>query len=77
MVRDWKKLKRSPETLEEKDWIRISIDAAGEGTYKDLHLPKQHVTLDWDIRKSKKGEKEESDRFAGIFVCDRLGRGGD
>jgi wyosine [tRNA(Phe)-imidazoG37] synthetase (radical SAM superfamily) len=33
------------EELKEKDWIRISIDAAGEEVYNDLHLPKHRVTL--------------------------------
>ena len=40
--------------LEEKDWIRISIDAAGEGTFKDLHLPKTRVTLKRILEKAKK-----------------------
>jgi MoaA/NifB/PqqE/SkfB family radical SAM enzyme len=31
--------------LREKDWIRISIDAGGEGVFKDLHRPKTKVTL--------------------------------
>jgi len=48
------------EDLEEKDWIRISIDAAGEEVYHDLHLPKHHINVSRDIRKSKKGEKKES-----------------
>jgi len=40
--------------LEEKDWIRISIDAAGEETFKDLHLPKTQVTLKRILEKAKK-----------------------
>jgi len=40
--------------LEEKDWIRISIDAGGEGTFKDLHLPKTQVTLKRILEKAKK-----------------------
>jgi MoaA/NifB/PqqE/SkfB family radical SAM enzyme len=36
------------------DWIRISIDAAGEGTFKDLHLPKTKVTLRGILEKAKK-----------------------
>jgi MoaA/NifB/PqqE/SkfB family radical SAM enzyme len=31
--------------LKEKDWIRISLDAAREGTFKALHRPKTKVTL--------------------------------
>jgi MoaA/NifB/PqqE/SkfB family radical SAM enzyme len=40
--------------LKEKDWIRISIDAAGEGVFKDLHLPKTPVTLKRILEKAKK-----------------------
>jgi len=39
--------------LRGKDWIRISIDAAGEGTFKDLHLPKTKVTLHGILEKAK------------------------
>jgi molybdenum cofactor biosynthesis enzyme MoaA len=31
--------------LKEKDWIRISLDAAREETFKALHRPKSKVTL--------------------------------
>jgi MoaA/NifB/PqqE/SkfB family radical SAM enzyme len=40
--------------LKEKDWIRISIDAAGEGVFKALHLPKTQVTLGRILEKAKK-----------------------
>ena len=40
--------------LKEKDWIRISIDAGEEGTFKDLHLPKTQVTLRGILEKAKK-----------------------
>ena len=40
--------------LREKDWIRISIDAAREGTFKDLHLPKTQVTLHRILENAKK-----------------------
>jgi wyosine [tRNA(Phe)-imidazoG37] synthetase (radical SAM superfamily) len=40
--------------LKEKDWIRISIDAAGEGVFKDLHLPKTQVTLGQILEKAKR-----------------------
>ena len=46
------------EDLEEKDWIRISIDAAGEEVYHDLHLPKQHVTLTGILEKAKKVKRK-------------------
>jgi hypothetical protein len=42
------------EDLEERDWIRISIDAAGEEVYHDLHLPKHRVTLNGILEKAKK-----------------------
>lgn len=40
--------------LEEKDWIRISIDAGGEGIFKALHLPKTQVTLRGILEKAEK-----------------------
>jgi MoaA/NifB/PqqE/SkfB family radical SAM enzyme len=40
--------------LKGKDWIRISIDAAGEEIFKDLHLPKTKVTLHQILEKAKK-----------------------
>jgi len=46
------------EDLEEKDWIRISIDAAGEEAYHDLHLPKHHVTLAGILEKAKKVKRK-------------------
>jgi MoaA/NifB/PqqE/SkfB family radical SAM enzyme len=44
--------------FEEKDWIRISIDAGEEGTFKDLHLPKTQVTLKQILEKAKKVKKK-------------------
>ena len=44
--------------LKGKDWIRISIDAAGEGTFKDLHLPRTKVTLHRILEKAKKVKKK-------------------
>ncbi len=44
--------------LEEKDWIRISIDAGGERTFKDLHLPKTQVTLKRILEKARKVKKK-------------------
>jgi MoaA/NifB/PqqE/SkfB family radical SAM enzyme len=46
------------EALKEKDWIRISIDAGGEGTFKDLHLPRTQVTLKRILEKAKKVKKK-------------------
>jgi wyosine [tRNA(Phe)-imidazoG37] synthetase (radical SAM superfamily) len=46
------------EELKEKDWIRISIDAAGEGVFKELHLPKTPVTLSLILEKAKKVKKK-------------------
>jgi len=44
--------------LKQKDWIRISIDAAGEGVFKALHLPKTQVTLGRILEKAKKLKKK-------------------
>jgi len=44
--------------LKEKDWVRISIDAAGEGVFKALHLPKTQVTLRRILEKAKKVKKK-------------------
>jgi MoaA/NifB/PqqE/SkfB family radical SAM enzyme len=40
--------------LNEKDWIRISIDAGGEEVFKDLHLPRTPVTLSRILEEAKK-----------------------
>jgi len=39
------KVAKVTELLGEKDWIRISIDAAKEDTFRKLHWPKNNVTL--------------------------------
>jgi MoaA/NifB/PqqE/SkfB family radical SAM enzyme len=44
--------------LKEKDWIRISIDAAGEAVFRALHLPKTQVTLGGILEKAKKVKKK-------------------
>jgi MoaA/NifB/PqqE/SkfB family radical SAM enzyme len=44
--------------LKEKDWIRISIDAAGEGVFQALHLPKTQVTLGRILEKAKRMKKK-------------------
>jgi wyosine [tRNA(Phe)-imidazoG37] synthetase (radical SAM superfamily) len=40
--------------LEEKDWIRISIDAAREETFKELHHPRTKLTLREILENAKK-----------------------
>ena len=52
------KIEAVVEELREKDWIRISIDAAGEGVFKDLHLPKTQMTLSRILEKAKKVKKK-------------------
>jgi len=44
--------------LKEKDWVRISIDAAGEEVYRDLHLPKTPVTLNGILEKAREVKKK-------------------
>ena len=52
------KIEAVVEELKEKDWIRISIDAAGEKVFKNLHLPKTQVTLGRILEKAKKVKKK-------------------
>jgi len=51
------KIEAIAEELKEKDWIRISIDAAGEEIFQDLHQPKTRVTLDEILEKARKIKK--------------------
>ncbi len=51
------KIEAIVEALQEKDWIRISIDAAGEEVFRDLHLPKTQVTLNGILEKARKVKK--------------------
>jgi len=44
--------------LKEKDWVRISIDAAGEEVFKALHVPRTRVTLRGILEKAKKVKKK-------------------
>ncbi len=46
------------EELEEKDWVRISIDAAGEEGFQALHVPKARVTLRRILEKANKVKKK-------------------
>lgn len=41
-------------TLREKDWVRISIDAGDEETFKKLHRPRTKVTLTRILEKAKR-----------------------
>jgi len=45
------------EVLEEKDWVRISLDAAGERVFRELHLPRTQVTLNRILEKAKEVKK--------------------
>ena len=44
--------------FEEKDWIRISIDAAREETFRDLHRPRTGVKLRQILENAKKVKQE-------------------
>ncbi len=46
--------------LKEKDWVRISIDAAGEKVFKELHLPKSQVTLSRILERAREVKKRNS-----------------
>ncbi|OGP95038.1 MAG: hypothetical protein A2157_04745 [Deltaproteobacteria bacterium RBG_16_47_11] len=52
------KIEAIVDELKEKDWIRISIDAAGEEVFEDLHLPRTQVTLKGILEKAKKVKKK-------------------
>lgn len=43
--------------LREKDWIRISIDAAKKETFKNLHRPKKELSLHRILKEAKKVKK--------------------
>ncbi len=51
------KVETIAEALEEKDWVRISLDAAGEGVFKELHRPRAQVTLSRILEKAKEVKK--------------------
>jgi wyosine [tRNA(Phe)-imidazoG37] synthetase (radical SAM superfamily) len=48
------KIEAIADRLGEKDWVRISIDAANEGTFKELHHPRTRLTLHQILAKAKK-----------------------
>jgi MoaA/NifB/PqqE/SkfB family radical SAM enzyme len=52
------KIEAVAKELKEKDWVRISIDAAGEEVFKDLHSPKTPVTLNQILEKAKRMKKK-------------------
>jgi wyosine [tRNA(Phe)-imidazoG37] synthetase (radical SAM superfamily) len=61
IVTNGSRLERVEEVIGElrgKDWIRISIDAAGEGIFRDLHLPKTKVTLHRILQRAKKAKEK-------------------
>ena len=48
------KVEAIADQLEKKDWIRISVDAGQEGTFRELHQPKGEVTLHQILEKTKR-----------------------
>lgn len=44
--------------LEEKDWVRISLDAAGERVFQELHHPRVRLTLNQILEKAKAVKKK-------------------
>ena len=46
------------EALKEKDWVRISLDAAGERVFRELHRPRTRVTLERILEKAKEVKKK-------------------
>ena len=52
------KIEAIVDALEEKDWIRVSIDAAGEEVFKDLHQPKTRISLRRILEKAREVKKK-------------------
>lgn len=48
------KVQEGVDLLEKGDWVRISIDAAKQETFENLHRPKTDVTLDRILEEAKK-----------------------
>ena len=46
------------ETLGEKDWVRISIDAASERVFNELHAPRIQVTLKGILERAREVKKK-------------------
>ena len=57
------KIEAIADRLEEKDWVRISIDAANEETFKELHHPRVKLTLHQILEKAKQ-IKEKNPRVS-------------
>ena len=57
------KIEAIADRLEEKDWVRISIDAANEETFKELHHPRTKLTLHQILEKAQK-IKEKNPRVS-------------
>jgi MoaA/NifB/PqqE/SkfB family radical SAM enzyme len=57
------KVEATADRLEEKDWVRISIDAANEETFKELHHPRTKLMLHQILEKAKK-IKEKNPRVS-------------
>jgi len=57
------KIEAIADQLEEKDWIRISIDAATQETFKALHQPRTKLTLRQILERAKK-IKEKNPRVS-------------
>ena len=57
------KIEAIADRLEEKDWVRISIDAGNDETFKELHHPRTKLTLHQILEKAKK-IKEKNPRVS-------------
>jgi len=57
------KVEAVADRFKEKDWVRISIDAAKEETFKELHHPRTKLTLRQILDKAKK-IKEKNPRVS-------------
>jgi len=73
------KIEAIADRLGEKDWVRISIDAAGEGTFKELHHPRTKLTLHQILAKAKKIKEKNpvvSLGYSYVIVWDGVDIGG-
>ncbi len=51
------KVEAIAEVLKEKDWVRISIDAASEKVFNELHAPRTHITLKRILERAREVKK--------------------
>lgn len=51
------KIANATNLLEEKDWVRISLDASREDTFQALHRPRVKITLKQILEEAKKFKK--------------------